>query len=89
MHEFSLIRDLIHKIQLISRDQNGAKVSRVKVKLGALSPISAEHFREHFEEGTRGTVAQGARLEVEVAEDEGDRHAQEILLKSVDIEDTI
>ena len=85
MHEFSLIADLLKKIESIAQENNAAKVTGVKVKLGALSHISAAHFREHFVQGTNRTIAEGADLEVEVSEDLNDPHAQDILLLSVDV----
>lgn len=87
MHEMSLINDLLHKIEDIAHRQRAQKITSVKVRLGALSHISADHFREHFEEGTKATLAEGARLETEVCEDIHDPHAQDILLVSVDIEE--
>ncbi len=83
----SLIHDLMRKIETIAREQNAPKVVGVKVRLGALSHISAEHFRVHFEEETKGTIADGARLEVELLTDENDSQAQDIMLDSVEVED--
>ena len=87
MHEFSLINDLMRKIESIARDQGAQRVVALKVKLGALSHISAEHFREHFEAAATGTIAERARLEIETLTDEYDSHAQDILLDSVEMED--
>ena len=87
MHEMSLINDLIHKMEGIARERNVAKITGAKVRLGALSHISADHFRDHFVEGVKGTVAEGAALEIEIAEDLADPHAQDILLISVDVPD--
>jgi hydrogenase nickel incorporation protein HypA/HybF len=87
MHEMSLIHDLMRKIETIARDQNAVKVVGVKVRLGALAHISADHFREHFEEESKGTIADGARLEVELLTDENDPQAQDIMLDSVEVED--
>ena len=87
MHEMSLIHDLMRKIETIAREQNAQKVVGVKVRLGALAHISADHFREHFEEESKGTIADGARLEVELLTDENDPQAQDILLDSVEVED--
>lgn len=87
MHEMSLIHDLMRKIETIARDQYAAKVVGVKVRLGALAHISADHFREHFEEESKGTIADGARLEVELLTDENDPQAQDIMLDSVEVED--
>jgi hydrogenase nickel incorporation protein HypA/HybF len=83
----SLIHDLMRKIETIARDQNAVKVVRVKVRLGALAHISADHFREHFEEESKGTIADGARLAVELLTDENDPQAQDIMLDSVEVED--
>ncbi|MCK5285551.1 MAG: hydrogenase maturation nickel metallochaperone HypA [Alphaproteobacteria bacterium] len=85
MHEFSLMADLLKKIEAISKEQDGAPVTRVKVWLGALSHITPEHFAEHFTEGTKGTIANGAKLDVEMSEDTKDPNAQDILLKSIDV----
>lgn len=87
MHEMSLIHDLMRKIETIAREQNANRVAGVKVRIGALAHISADHFREHFEEEAKGTIADGARLEVEMLTDENDPHAQDILLDSVDVEE--
>ena len=68
----------------IAREQGARRVASLKVKLGALSHISAEHFREHFEADATGTITEGARLDIERQTDERDPHAQEILLDWVE-----
>ena len=85
MHEFSLMADLLRKIEQLAKDADAAKVTKVKVKLGALSHITPDHFREHFTEAIAGTVAEGALLAVEQCEDDKDPNAQDILLESVDV----
>ena len=87
MYEMSLIHDLIKKIETIAKKNNASKITQAKVRLGALSHISADHFREHFVEATAGTVAQGAKLNIEIATDITDPHAQDILLISVGVDD--
>jgi hydrogenase nickel incorporation protein HypA/HybF len=88
MHEFSLMADLLSKIETIARENGASRVRSVDVWLGAFSHISADHFREHFIEGTRGTVAEGATLRVETSDDDADPNAQDILLKAVEVEET-
>ncbi len=85
MHEFSLLKDLLNKIKTIAEDNNSDKVIGVKVKLGALSHISPEHFREHFDHAVVGTFIEGAKLEVDSLTDMSDPHAQEIILDSVEV----
>lgn len=87
MHEASLMAGLTRQIAEIARAERAGKVRSVHVRLGALSHFSAEHFREHFEEATRNTVAEGAELVVTLCDDTSDPRAQDVLLQSVEIED--
>ena len=87
MHEFSLINDLMRKIDAIAREQGARRVVGVKVRLGALSHLSPDHFREHFEAVAIGTIAEAARLDIETLRDERDPHSQDVLLDTVEVED--
>jgi hydrogenase nickel incorporation protein HypA/HybF len=64
----------------------GQQVTRIRVRLGALSHFTPEHFREHFEDASRGTVAEGAEVEAELATDPTEPDAQGVRLESVDVE---
>ncbi len=86
MHESGLIRDLVRKVEDLARAEGAQKVLRVKVRFGPLSPISPEHFREHFDQETKGTLADGARLEEEVTTDIADPLAQDVVLDSFEVE---
>jgi hydrogenase nickel incorporation protein HypA/HybF len=86
MHEMSLMTDLIRKVEGTAQAQQASKVVCVTVKLGALSHISPDHLREHFAQATRGTLAEGARLQVEILTDLADPQAQQIVLDSVEVE---
>ena len=86
MHEASLMRGLMAKLESVAREQHASRVKGVRVWLGALSHFSAEHFREHFQEASRGTFAADATLEVEVSADPADPHAQDVIIESIDVE---
>ena len=58
MHEFSLLADLMKKIDEVAKKENAEKVVSLKVWIGALAHISADHFREHFEHAAKDTIAQ-------------------------------
>lgn len=88
MHEASLMKNLMWKVEALAREHGAGRVTRLGVKLGALSHFSPDHFREHFEQASRGTVAEGARLEIELLTDITDPHAQDVLLDSADVEET-
>lgn len=85
MHEMTLMNDLVAKIQAVARDAGVDRVTRVKVTIGAYAHISEDHFREHFVDGTRGTVAENAKLEVVMNPDTEDPRAQEIVLDEIDV----
>jgi len=86
MHEAGLVNDLIRKIETLARADGATKVTGVEVWLGALSHMSAGHFEEHFVQAAAGTIAAGAALSVQASADIDDPHAQEILLRSIDVE---
>jgi hydrogenase nickel incorporation protein HypA/HybF len=86
MHEASLMNGLMQRIDEIAHAENATRVVAVSVWLGALSHMSEAHFIEHFERAAKGTVADGARLDITVSGDTGHRSAQDLLLESVEIE---
>lgn len=86
MHEHSLSNDLFEKIESIVSEQQAKYATKVTVKLGAFSHISAEHFREHFDQKKPGTVAENAELVVCKSEDQTDPMAQEMILESIEVE---
>lgn len=88
MHELSLLRDLINKITTIAHQEKADKVTKVKVELGALAHISADHFKEHFIEAVEGTIAQYAELEIIENPDPNHPKAQDITLLSIDVHDS-
>jgi hydrogenase nickel incorporation protein HypA/HybF len=86
-HELSLMADLVRKVESVAAQEGAAGVTSISVRLGALSHMSPEHFREHWQHAAVGTVAEGAEIAIEAGSDPGDPHADEILLQSVTVAD--
>ena len=86
MHEASRMRGLIGRLESLARGENATRIKRVRIRLGAFSDFLAEDFREHFEQASRGTVAEKAELEIEVSTDLSDPRAQDVVLESFDLE---
>ena len=63
MHEKALMDDLMAKILEVADGEGGVRVRRIRVHLGALSHFTPTHFREHFDDAARGTLAEGAEIE--------------------------
>ncbi len=83
MHEKHIVDDLIAKIQELAGDK---KVIQISVWLGALSHMTPTHFQEHFEFAAHGTIAQHAKISVELSEDIHHPQATRIILRSIEVE---
>ncbi len=86
MHERALMTDLMREIEEVARVDGATRVTRVSVRLGALSHFTQEHFREHFVDASRGTVAEGAAVDAVLADDLDDPRATGVVLESVEVE---
>lgn len=86
MHDRALMRDLLGRLDDLAREEGANRVSRITVRLGALSHLTPSHFREHFEEAARGTVAEGAHVEATLDDDLGAAGAQGVVLVSAEVE---
>ncbi|MFN8177581.1 MAG: hydrogenase/urease maturation nickel metallochaperone HypA [bacterium] len=86
MHERALFEDLMRRIAELGAREGGRRIVAVKVRLGRLSHFTPEHFREHFEDASRGTLAEGARVDAVMLEDLADPHATSVVLESVEVE---
>ncbi len=86
MHEATIMTDLMRKILATANEQCASKVIRIKVRLGALSHMSEDHFLDHFILASQGTLAEGAAVEAIMLTDINDKEAQDIILESVDVE---
>lgn len=65
MHEMSLMASLLEIIEDQARAEGFASVSRVVLEIGRLAGVEAEAMRFAFDVGTRGTLAEGAVLDIE------------------------
>jgi hydrogenase nickel incorporation protein HypA/HybF len=65
MHEMSIAQSLMNLIADEARREGFAHVRRVRLKLGALGHVEPAALLFCFDAVARGTVAQGASLDVE------------------------
>ncbi len=86
MHETGIVRSLIRQLERTAIKSGATRISAVSVRLGALSMFSSAHFREHFNEEVRGTVAENATLSILTSEDISDPHAQNVMIESISLE---
>lgn len=86
MHERALMTDLMREIEAVAAADGATRVTRVSVRLGALSHFTPEHFREHFVDASQGTLAEGADVEAVLADDLDDPRAAGVVLESIEVE---
>jgi hydrogenase nickel incorporation protein HypA/HybF len=86
VHEKAVMDDLMRAIESQARAEEARRVTRIRVRLGALSHFSPAHFREHFEDASRGTLAEGAEVLAELRVDPTEPEAQGVVLESIDVE---
>lgn len=86
MHERKLMEDLMQKIEAEAAAAGARRVTRIRVRLGALSHFTEAHFREHFVDASRGGVAEGAEVETELRSDPTEPEAQGVVLESIEVE---
>ena len=85
MHEQATIRDLVRTDEHVAAENDATRVVRIKVRLGALSHFTPEHFLEHWQDATAGTIAEGSKVDAELSEDLTDPNAQGVVLEDIEI----
>lgn len=80
------IEELIARIEEHAEENDAIKVIEVRLRVGALADIDVDDFRDDFAEALFGTVADGARINIEVSTDRDAPDAGDIVLKSAQVE---
>ena len=86
MHERALMQDLMREIETLASADGATRVTKIEVSLGALSHFTPEHFREHFVDASRGTLAEVAEVAASLATSIDDPRAAGVVLESVEVE---
>jgi hydrogenase nickel incorporation protein HypA/HybF len=86
MHEHALMADLVGRILKTAAGEGGRRVTAVSVWLGALSHMTPDHFADHFEQATAGTIAEGATVSAVASTDIDDPRAADVVLTAVEVE---
>jgi hydrogenase nickel incorporation protein HypA/HybF len=64
MHEVALAEGVLRIVMEAARSNAAARVSTVRIELGALAHVEPEALAFCFDAVTRGSVAEGARLDI-------------------------
>jgi hydrogenase nickel incorporation protein HypA/HybF len=88
MHDQAVMRDLVRRVVGVAESEGATVVTKVSVRLGALSHFTPEHFREHFRDSARGTIAEGAVVDAVLETSATAPNTQGVVLESVEVEET-
>ncbi len=64
MHEMSLCEGIVQVLEQEAERQSFQRVNRVRLEIGALAGVEIAALRFGFDVVTRGTLAEGAELEI-------------------------
>jgi hydrogenase nickel incorporation protein HypA/HybF len=67
VHELSIVASLFEILEDKAREQKACRVTAVTLRIGRLSGVVPELLESAFETYKKGTLAEEARLEIEVA----------------------
>ena len=86
MHESGIVRDRVRRVEAAAHDAGAIRIVGISVWLGALSQFSPAHFRKHFDDEARGTLAEHAKLSIEASDDPGDPNALSVMIRDLELE---
>lgn len=66
MHEMSVTQSILDIVLDQAKENDAAKVTSVKLRFGMVTAIVPDCVTFYFEQMTEGTIAEGAKLEVEM-----------------------
>ena len=77
--------DLVRKVIAVAEAEQASSVTRIRVRLGALSHFTPGHFAEHWVDATRGTLAEGAEVDASMDDELSGDTAQGVVLEAVEV----
>ena len=83
MHESRLVTDILSTVESVAEANNADQVEVIRIEIGALSHVTPDGFSGHFDLVSRGTVADGARLDITKSEDLDAPDALDVRLVSI------
>ena len=86
MHEEGMLKDLVRKAEEVARRERAERVTRVRLWVGALSHLGGPELKDRWAHAVEGTVLAGARVEIETDPDPHHPNAENVILKSIDVD---
>jgi Zn finger protein HypA/HybF involved in hydrogenase expression len=84
MHERATVRDLVRKVNEVALERGLVRVTRVGLRIGALSHVTVAAVRQLWPELAAGTPAEGAAIDGERSDALDDSRALGVVLTAID-----
>lgn len=65
MHEMHIIKDVFEDVLNRAKENNAVRVTKVNLRMGTFTEINEDILRFFFESNGKGTILEGASLEIE------------------------
>lgn len=65
VHELAVTRDIVKVVERNARAQGASRVLRVRLVVGKMRNFEREWVQKYFDRFAKGTVAEGAQLEID------------------------
>ena len=66
MHEIGIAEDILKIIKKRAKEEGLVQVKRAQVKIGEMYMVGKEELASTFDMVSKGTIAEGARIEVDI-----------------------
>jgi len=86
MHEEAMLRDVVRKAEEVARGEPSARVTRVRLWVGARSHLGGPELRDRWANAVHGTALAGAVVEIETSSDAANPNADRVILRSLDVD---
>jgi hydrogenase nickel incorporation protein HypA/HybF len=81
-----MIRDVVRKAEEVAHRERAARVTRIRLWVGARSHLTGPELKDRWAHAVTGTVLAGAPVEIETSRDPNDPNAERLVLRSLDVD---
>jgi len=67
MHEMHIVKDLFNDLQTQAKANEAVRVTKVYLRMGEFTEINEEILRAFFESEGKGSILEGAELQIEIS----------------------
>lgn len=71
MHELSMVQEILNVLKAQAKKHDLKKVTKVRLSMGEYSTIKPSHLNSCFEMLSKGSIFEGAAIEIEKASGDG------------------